>query len=231
MLIILSIFHFIFSIVINIFFFLFKWHANYVMKGLYIGEYKDVLNYKELKNKGITHIVTVAIGIEPSFPHEFKYMIVRSQDHSDQDLLSYLPTIHKFIDQGRKEGAVLVHCKAGQSRSAMVVTSYIMKEKSWNVFEALDFLIKARPSVKPRASFIQQLELFHNFHRKFDSEIINHVHTWPNKAQVSVWEGREKITHIPQPEWVVENFWRERWDAVVHHYMDFYNNYLKYYES
>lgn len=43
-------------------------------------------------------------------------MAVPLRDTEDEDLLDYLDVCLDFIDQGRKKGAVLVHCFAGVSR-------------------------------------------------------------------------------------------------------------------
>lgn len=43
-------------------------------------------------------------------------MGVPLRDTEDEDLLDYLDACLDFIDQGRKEGSVLVHCFAGVSR-------------------------------------------------------------------------------------------------------------------
>lgn len=43
-------------------------------------------------------------------------MAVPLKDTEDEDLLDYLDACLDFIDQGRKEGSVLVHCFAGVSR-------------------------------------------------------------------------------------------------------------------
>lgn len=184
---------------------------------------------------GITHILTIALGIEPNFLQNFTYMTVRAQDHSSQDLLSYLDTFHRFMDQGRKAGGVLVHCKVGQSRSAMVMTSYIMREKRWNTYESLEFLKKIRPKVRPRQAFIDQLTAYHHFRHDFTNpELQEYTNNYPNKAQITIWpppNSSESVREVEQPSWVKEDFWREKWDAIVHHFMDFYNRYLRYYEK
>lgn len=43
-------------------------------------------------------------------------MAVPLRDMENEDLLDYLNVCYDFIEQGRKEGSVLVHCFAGVSR-------------------------------------------------------------------------------------------------------------------
>ena len=47
---------------------------------------------------------------------KLKRMAVPLRDTEDEDLLDYLEVCLDFIDEGRKEGGVLVHCFAGVSR-------------------------------------------------------------------------------------------------------------------
>ena len=51
-------------------------------------------------------------------------------------------------------GKVLVHCHAGLSRSATVVTAFIMKTKGWALEQALDFVREKRPSIRPNEALL-----------------------------------------------------------------------------
>jgi hypothetical protein len=199
-----------------------------------LGDYKDALNREEMQKLGITHILVVALGIEPNMPKDFRYMTVRAQDHDSQDLLSYLGPIHRFIDEGRKSGGILVHCKVGQSRSVMITTSYVMKEKDWSLIEALEFVAQARPRVRPRATFKDQLDAYHVSHYDLtQAELQAFTSNYPNKAQLAIWpatgDAEGSVEYLLQPLWVKEDPWREGWDAVVHLFMDFFNRYLRFY--
>ncbi|CAL2271501.1 unnamed protein product [Prunus armeniaca] len=54
-------------------------------------------------------------------------MGVPLRDMDDENLLDYLDACVDFIDKGRKKGSVLVHCFAGVSRSASIITAYLMR--------------------------------------------------------------------------------------------------------
>ena len=52
-------------------------------------------------------------------------MAVPLRDTEKDDLLDYLEVCIDFIDRGRKEGSVLVHCFAGVSRRFYLKLSWI----------------------------------------------------------------------------------------------------------
>ncbi|GAY43696.1 hypothetical protein CUMW_076450 [Citrus unshiu] len=54
-------------------------------------------------------------------------MTVPIRDMESENLLDYLDVCFDFIDRSRKEGGVLVHCFAGVSRSAAILTAYLMR--------------------------------------------------------------------------------------------------------
>lgn len=62
-----------------------------------------------------------------------------------------------FIDKGRAHGGTLVHCMAGISRSAAVVTAYIMCSEHLGFSPALAMVKAQRPRASPNAGFCEQL--------------------------------------------------------------------------
>jgi hypothetical protein len=99
----------------------------------------------------------VGAGLSPSYPHAFKYKTLPLLDIEEQDLISYLPECFEFIAEGMAgEGGVLVHCFAGVSRSAAVITAFLMwsKHLSFTAARALvsdpdSALVSAQPNVCP----------------------------------------------------------------------------------
>jgi Dual specificity phosphatase, catalytic domain len=64
----------------------------------------------------------------------------------------------RFIDVQRHAGKVVyVHCRAGVSRSGMVVAAYIMFKNKWTRDEALAFLRSKRPIIRPNSAFMERL--------------------------------------------------------------------------
>ncbi|WOK96786.1 dual specificity protein phosphatase 12 [Canna indica] len=97
-------------------------------------------------------------------------MAVPLRDTEDEDLLDYLDVCLDFIDQGRKEGSVLVHCFAGVSRSAAVILAYLMRTEQKSMEDALESLREICEPVCPNDGFLDQLSLFEEMGFKVDTE-------------------------------------------------------------
>lgn len=72
--------------------------------------------------------------------------------------LDWLRDRVKFVADNRKAGKVTyVHCLAGISRSAMVTAAYLMQDRGMTRDEAVAFLQKTRPQVRPNPAFMELL--------------------------------------------------------------------------
>ncbi|KAL1338369.1 hypothetical protein HN51_033018 [Arachis hypogaea] len=95
-------------------------------------------------------------------------MAVPLKDTENEDLLDYLEVCIDFIDRSRKEGSVLVHCFAGVSRSAAVITAYLMRMENLSLEDALESLRKSYEFVCPNDGFLEQLRMFEEMGFKVD---------------------------------------------------------------
>ncbi|XP_030926243.1 dual specificity protein phosphatase 12-like [Quercus lobata] len=95
-------------------------------------------------------------------------MAVPIRDMESEDLLDYLDVCFDFIDQNRKEGSVLVHCFAGVSRSAAIITAYLMRTEHLSQEDALESLKQSCEFVCPNDGFIEQLKMFEEMGFKVD---------------------------------------------------------------
>ncbi|GAV58540.1 DSPc domain-containing protein [Cephalotus follicularis] len=95
-------------------------------------------------------------------------MAVPIRDLERENLLDYLDVCLDFVDQSRKEGAVLVHCFAGVSRSAAIITAYLMRTEQLSQEDALESLRQICESVCPNDGFLNQLKMFEEMGFKVD---------------------------------------------------------------
>eukprot|EP00948_MAST-09A_sp_MAST-9A-sp1_P004001 g4001.t1 len=128
---------------------------------LYIGAVGSSLNKDALLQHSITHVVAAGFGLTTYFPKLFQYHTIPIKDTAEAGvaMARALPKAVSFISQAinQSNGAVLVHCFAGKSRSATIVTAYLMVTRNWTMVKALDFLRTKRSVVQPNLSFISIL--------------------------------------------------------------------------
>ncbi|KAI7980499.1 Dual specificity protein phosphatase 12 [Camellia lanceoleosa] len=95
-------------------------------------------------------------------------MAVPLRDTENENLLDYLDVCLDFIDKSRIEGSVLVHCFAGVSRSAAIITAYLMRTELLSKEDALESLQKSCEFVCPNDGFLEQLKMFEEMGFKVD---------------------------------------------------------------
>lgn len=114
---------------------------------------------------GITHLISIGYP-PPDDPTggvpNMETLSLTLEDEDDGDLLTQIPNALAFISNGLKQGNVLVHCHAGQSRSVAVATAHLMRSQSVNVDEALTTIKKNNKNAQPNDGFISQLNLWHS---------------------------------------------------------------------
>jgi predicted protein tyrosine phosphatase len=95
-----------------------------IVEGLFLGDREAACNRARLERAGITHIVNCADELPCYHEEAFTYLALRLHD-PDPYLHRRLAEACAFIDAGRRQGKVLVHCFAAVSRSPAVVLAYL----------------------------------------------------------------------------------------------------------
>ena len=109
----------------------------------------------------ITHIVNMTTNFENQFPKKYKYHRIKEEDLEDVNLMNYFENTFKFIDQGREDGKVLVHCNSGMSRSGTIVVAYVMRSEGMRHDEAMEFAQSKRNNpIYPNEGFLEQLRQY-----------------------------------------------------------------------
>eukprot|EP00639_Heterosigma_akashiwo_P014405 CAMPEP_0206374734 /NCGR_PEP_ID=MMETSP0294-20121207/8480_1 /ASSEMBLY_ACC=CAM_ASM_000327 /TAXON_ID=39354 /ORGANISM="Heterosigma akashiwo, Strain CCMP2393" /LENGTH=575 /DNA_ID=CAMNT_0053822559 /DNA_START=409 /DNA_END=2132 /DNA_ORIENTATION=- len=130
--------------------------GNIILPNLFLGSWNTSRNSLFLKGNGIKRVLTVGPRMPPSFPEEYVYKVLDIRDDPQDDLP--FQEAFAYIDAGRREGGVLVHCEGGISRSASICIAYVMKETQVGVKDALSHVRRCRPFVSPNPGFLAQLE-------------------------------------------------------------------------
>ena len=149
-----------------------------ICEGLYLGSKDSSYNKEILLSMNIKQII-VCCGCLPAHfvprdhhqtieevptDEHITYLRLPVQDNLMECLTPYFEASIEFINEGKekRQCATLVHCHAGISRSATVVTAYLMKMQSMKYQEAYDFVKSKRKCIFPNSAFRKQLQLYEN---------------------------------------------------------------------
>ncbi len=125
---------------------------------MYQGSVGAAFKFEQLKELGITHILTCATDIGARFPDNFEYLQLPLLDTPKFNIRSHFDTAREFINNCRnKQGRVLVHCFAGKSRASTVTISYMMAEMKIDLQTAFKHVKSKRSIALPNIGFLMQL--------------------------------------------------------------------------
>lgn len=139
---------------------------------LYLGDYENATNVEQLKAMQITHIIDATyehLSEQKALSLGIKYLPVDIWDIEDADISTFLPMTNEFITQAMaeneasisnnepKSNRVLVHCRAGWSRSPSIVIAFLMKFWNTTLLTTTRQVVKQRPMVCPNSGFRTQL--------------------------------------------------------------------------
>ncbi|KAJ2084763.1 tyrosine protein phosphatase yvh1 [Coemansia sp. S142-1] len=134
-----------------------------IVDGLYVGSAMAESDKAKLKEAGITHILSVARHYPPSHPNDFIYMSVEIDDLPEENIIQFFPETNSFTSSVLESGGrMLVHCMAGQSRSATVAAAYLMQRDTLTAEVAIANIKDKRPQIYPNSGFLDQLQLYYD---------------------------------------------------------------------
>jgi len=130
---------------------------------LFIGSGMAARNRDALKAAGITHVINAAGSFcFPRVDSDISYMVMEDfHDSPDIDIEDACFQASRFIVQALAESPdskVLVHCVGGVSRSAALVTAYLIISEELTLAEALELVRQVRPCIRPNPGFLTQLD-------------------------------------------------------------------------
>lgn len=146
--------------------------------GVYLSSVHAAYDKEELERLGITHILSVG-AFTPHHPGSFVYKVIDIMDWPSENLKQYFPEIVEFINEGIKEGGILVHCLAGKSRSSSAIMAWIIATKKQTFDEAYRMVLSRRPVIWPNLGFQQQL-------KEWEQEILSITHLSNNSKREQI---------------------------------------------
>jgi len=67
------------------------------------------IDKEKLEENKITHILVVGNNLFQHYPEKFTYQSISIDDYDDEDLISHFEASTIFIEQGIRNGGILVH--------------------------------------------------------------------------------------------------------------------------
>lgn len=133
-------------------------------QGFYICGVDALRDFERLKEHGITHILNAA-KMELYSEREgltqlrklFTVKALECQDSEDCNLSVHFQDLADFIEKGREQGGVVVHCAAGISRASTSACAYLMIKEHLSLEAALQKVHSVRKIVHPNFGFWRQL--------------------------------------------------------------------------
>lgn len=98
-----------------------------------------------------------------------KHLYICMKDDQNEQISPYFEEAFKFIDTEILHGNVLVHCKAGKSRSASIVIGYLIWKFRVGYENAYNFVLERRPCICPNIGFQSELKDFAYQQQKMES--------------------------------------------------------------
>ncbi len=111
-----------------------------IIPNLYLSNYRDVVNSLDSDSEFFVMNCTKDLPMVQT-----KYggtrLYVDDSPTSEKTMTKNLPLMVKYIDDQLKKGhKIVVHCYAGQQRSAAVVATYLMMKKGFSYEDAIKFI-------------------------------------------------------------------------------------------
>ena len=136
--------------------------SSKLFEKIYLGNAYNSRDYYFLKDNNIGLIVNCTIDIDNYFENdnEFTYHRVPVKDIPGANILEFLEdtvdTINKYLLENNDK-KVLVHCFMGSSRSASIISAYMIKYMNFNRRDAIGYIKEKRNIVNINVDFFKQL--------------------------------------------------------------------------
>eukprot|EP00929_Paragymnodinium_shiwhaense_P011056 TRINITY_DN11631_c0_g1_i1.p1 TRINITY_DN11631_c0_g1~~TRINITY_DN11631_c0_g1_i1.p1 ORF type:complete len:422 (+),score=87.67 TRINITY_DN11631_c0_g1_i1:155-1420(+) len=136
-------------------------NCDQIVPNLYLGGITAASDTNTLVDLGFKAVCCCCREMEVpdgDFSKELEYYRVDVEDMSREPIELYFPEAIEFIDSYvKQEHPVLVHCRAGVSRSATVVIAYLMQKQGYTLHDAFFLARSHRSIITPNIGFMEKL--------------------------------------------------------------------------
>lgn len=135
-------------------------HMHRVTPRVWLGDMFAAGDRAALADAGVTHVVCCIGEARAAFVGDLEYAVIDVGDTPEADIGTHFPYLTTFMSDAlaaSPAAAILVHCAAGASRSAAVVTAFLMARYGARAGEALAAVQAARCIANPNSGFRAQL--------------------------------------------------------------------------
>jgi dual specificity phosphatase 12 len=169
-------------------------NCDQILPFLYLGGVDAVADTQCVVNQGIRAVVCCLRELEfptKEFSKDLEYYRVDVEDMSREPIELFFPEATEFIHSWiSREQPVLVHCRAGVSRSASVVMSYLVTYQGYSLHDAFFLVRSHRSIVSPNLGFMEKLCEYEEAKKDTDSTVdINKYISWyttPESSRAAV---------------------------------------------
>lgn len=131
-----------------------------IIDNIYLGNAYNASNYSVIRDYNIKYIINATREL-PNFYeyYDIKYLRVPVADNSENHISDFIQESVDFIDNAilKNDGNILIHCYMGSSRSASIVTAYLIHKYKYNVHDAICFIKNKRDIVNINLNFIDDI--------------------------------------------------------------------------
>lgn len=167
-------------------------NCDQILPNLYLGGVAAAADTQQLVQQGIRAVTCCVRELEfptSEFSPEVEYYRVDVEDISREPIELFFPEATEFINSWlSREQPVLVHCRAGVSRSASVVIAYLIEYQGYSLHDAFFLVRSHRSIVTPNIGFMEKLGEYEEAKRGTEPTIdINKYVAWyttPERAAV-----------------------------------------------
>jgi len=132
-----------------------------ILPNLYISDINVAECHTTLSSLGITHVLSAMSGTVHIPPNlSIRKLQIPLLDTPFAELAAHLPATTDFLTDALrdKNAKVLVHCVKGVSRSASVISAYLIARHGWTTDQAVNYVQSKRMNAQPNRGFISQLD-------------------------------------------------------------------------